>query len=108
MLALALLSSEGAAAAPDAGQLQPDAPLRVASVRRATAELDDGRLVELDGGVWLDTDTAIARAKDLERLAAENVALKSAPPPAPPLAMTLLLAVALGAGVAVGYLIPRP
>lgn len=96
-----LLTSEGASGA-DGG----DAP-RVASIRHASAVLDDGSALELDGGVWLSTDTAIARAKDLERLAAENATLRQQPPPPPPLAISLLIILAVSAGFAAGYLVPH-
>lgn len=98
--ALALVLTGGAV--PDGGG---DAP-RVASVRHALAVLDDGRTVELDGGVWLSTELAIARAQDLERLSAENRALRTSPTP-PPLVVLVLVSLALGAGVAAGYLIPH-
>lgn len=100
--ALALVLTGGAV--PDGGG---DAP-RVVSVRHALAVGDDGRTYELDGGVWLDTPTAILRAQDLERLAAENDALKRQPPPPPPLIVALLVTLSLGAGLAAGYLLPRP
>ncbi len=103
MLAAVLLTSEGASGAADAG----DAP-RVASIRRASAVLDDGRELELDGGVWLSTETAIARAQDIERLTVENAELRKAPPPPPAPIVTLVVVLALGLGVGVGYLLPRP
>lgn len=103
-VAAVLLASEGASGAPAGGG---DAP-RVASIRRASAVLDDGRELELDGGVWLSTDTAIARARDLERLAVENAELRRAPPPPPPPLVTFVVLLAVGLGVGVGYLLPRP
>lgn len=110
VLALVLLSSEGAAAAPDAGQAQPaDAPLLlIASVRRATAELDDGRVVEIDGGVWLSTELAVTRAQDLERLAAENWALRQQPPPPPAGPLAIAIAVVAALAYLGGLATPRP
>lgn len=83
-----------------------DAP-RVVSVRHALLVGDDGRTYSLDGGVWLDDATLMQRAQDLERLAAENKALRSTPP-TPPLAMTLAVLAALVIGATVGALLPRP
>jgi len=94
-----LLASGGAPASTDAG----DAP-RVVSVRHALLLGDDGRTYDLDGGVWLDDATLMQRAKDLERLAAENRALRETPV-APPLAMTLAVLSALVLGVTGGYLL---
>lgn len=100
LLALALVLTS----APDAG----DRPLRVLGVSHGLLALDDGRTVTVDGGVWLDDPTAIARAQDLERLAAENAELRAKPPgPPPAIFISLLLLVAV-AGVAGGYLLPRP
>lgn len=82
-----------------------DAP-RVVSVRHALLVGDDGRTYSLDGGVWLDDATLVARAQDLERLAAENRALRSTPP-TPPLAMTLAVLAALVLGFTGGYLWPK-
>ena len=90
--------------APDAGT---DA-LRVLSVSHASALGDDGRTYELDGGAWLSDEVLLARAKDLERLSAENARLREQPPPAPPLAVTLLVVAAVGIGFALGIALPHP
>lgn len=101
LLAL-LLASGGASAATDAG----DAP-RVVSVRHALLVGDDGRTYAVDGGCWLDDPTTLARAQDLERLSAENAALRQSPP-TPPLVVVLVALAALGIGVGVGVWLPRP
>lgn len=100
-LLLALLLASGGASAVDAG----DAP-RVVSVRHALLVGDDGRTYSLDGGVWLADPVAIARAQDLERLAAENKTLRSTPP-TPPLAMTLAVLAALVLGFTGGALLVK-
>lgn len=100
--ALALVLTGGAV--PDGGG---DAP-RVVSVRHGLVVGDDGRTVELDGGVWLSTELAVARAQDLERYHAEVLALRQQPPPPPAAIIIAALVLALGGGVAIGYLLPRP
>lgn len=92
------------ATAPDGG----DAPLRVVGVAHGLLVLDDGRTVDVDGGVWLTDSIAIARAQDIERLAAENAELRRAPPPPPPWYLVAAVLLAAGAGVVGGYLLPRP
>lgn len=83
-----------------------DAP-RVVSVRHALLVGDDGRTYAVDGGCWLDDPTTLARAQDLERLSAENAALRQSPP-TPPLVVVLVALAALGIGVGVGVWLPRP
>lgn len=108
-MVLALLLSEGAARAQDAGLTagQGDVPLAAASVRHGLLDLDDGITVQVDGGVWLSDDTAAARARDIVRLAAENRELKAAPAPQVPTPAAVVIgfvagAVIGGAGAAYG------
>jgi len=102
-LAIALAVSGGAAQGSDGGL---DAPLLAAGVRSGALELDDGRAVLVDGGVWLSDALALERAKDLERLAAENKALKAAPVVPPPVFVVALVLVATAAYVG-GIFTPR-
>ena len=100
VLALALLVSSA-----DGGA---DAPLRAVGVAHGLLELDDGRIVTVDGGVWLADQVALDRARDIERLAAENRELKSHPVEVPVVPLvTVILVVALAA-YAGGYFTPHP
>lgn len=103
-LALLCLLS-GSTFAQDAGV--GDFPLRAAGVAHGALVLDDGRALDVDGGVWLDDATALARAKDLERLAAENAELRKTPT-APPVTILLAVALAIGVGFVGGYFTPHP
>lgn len=85
---------------------ESDAP-RIAGVRSGRLELDDGRFVTVDGGVWLDTELAVARARDLERLAAENKALKTQPPAQVPAGYALVLVGGLVLGFVAGAVASR-
>lgn len=78
-----------------------DAPFRVLSIQDGVLTLEDGRVVAVDGGVWLADDIAIARAKDLQRLAAENATLKTAPPTTSG-SLVVALVVGITLGVALG------
>lgn len=107
-LAIALvLLLEGSARGADGGA---DVPLRVASVRRGELELDDGRHVSVDGGVWFCDDVALARSRDLVRLDAENRAFKAGPPPmiVPPLPFAVTVVVVAIAAFVGGYFTPHP
>lgn len=80
----------------DAGS---DAPVRAVGVRHGLLELDDGRTLYVDGGVWLAEDLARERVANEWRLAEENRALKSSPPVAVVVAVVLGAVVGLAGGV---------
>lgn len=93
------------AASIDAGEV--DVP-RAASVSHGLLVLDDGRLLTVDGGVWLSEALARQTLEHRARLEAENRALRDAPAGPPPWWFVLSVVLAAGAGVATGYFLPRP
>lgn len=69
------------------------------SLLLATSAL--GQTVERDGGCWMPKADCLSTAQELARLRAENAELRAAPPISPGL-VAVLLALAVGAGVAIG------
>lgn len=86
-----------------------DAPRRSLSVRHGLLELDDGRVVTVDGGIWFTEALARERVANEWRLAAENEKLKAEPPPIAPTPVGYVVAVVigLGGGVVLGVLATR-
>ena len=78
----------------------------VVSVRHALVQTDDGETLTLDGGVWLDDATAIAKAQRLAQCSAELEASRQREVSRPISPVVSVVATVLTALVV--HLLPRP